>query len=123
VPEGADRLTAPLHWRRAWHHRFDQSGEPARAICRQSRIKLPGDLLQQVRPTEQQVGLSRPSRPARAGRIQGIRWTGRRKSPGCRVILVDEVLATGRKGGCLDTGTAARQGRAAGRAGFCPGCR
>src|SRR6516165_7957967 len=58
--QGADMLIpVPLHWRRAWHRRFNQSGALARVIERQSGIRLRGDLLQRVRPTEQQVGLSR----------------------------------------------------------------
>src|ERR1700736_2174508 len=58
--DGADMLIpVPLHWRRAWGRRFNQSGALARAIERQSNIKLRGDILQRVRATEQQGGLTR----------------------------------------------------------------
>src|ERR1700747_3146617 len=67
--EDADMLIpVPLHWRRAWHRRYNQSGALARVIEQASRVKLRGDLLQRVRPTEQQVGLSRPQR---ASNVQG----------------------------------------------------
>src|ERR1700744_5002740 len=52
----ADALVpVPLHWRRAWHRRFDQSAALARIIQDSSRVKLRGDLLARVRATEQQV--------------------------------------------------------------------
>ena len=39
--EGADMLIpVPLHWRRAWHRRYNQSGALARAIERQSGVAL-----------------------------------------------------------------------------------
>src|ERR1700747_681972 len=67
--DGADMLIpVPLHWRRAWGRRFNQSGALARAIERQSGVILRGDLLQRVRATEQQVGLSRAQR---ASNVQG----------------------------------------------------
>src|SRR5262244_2645856 len=67
--DGADMLIpVPLHWRRSWHRRYNQSGALARAIERQSGVRLRGDLLQRVRATEQQVGLSRAQR---ASNVQG----------------------------------------------------
>ena len=67
--DGADMLIpVPLHWRRAWHRRYNQSGALARAIERKSGIRFRGDILQRVRATEQQVGLSRPQR---ASNVQG----------------------------------------------------
>src|SRR6201985_3815036 len=61
-------IPVPLHWRRAWGRRFNQSGALARVIERQSGIKLRGDLLQRVRQTQQQIGLSRKER---ASNVQG----------------------------------------------------
>src|SRR5437764_8962882 len=59
--DGADMLIpVPLHWRRAWHRRYNQSGALARSIERATGVRLRGDLLHRVRPTEQQVGLSLP---------------------------------------------------------------
>src|SRR5215813_2376844 len=67
--DGADMLIpVPLHWQRAWGRRFNQSGALARAIERQRNVRLRGDLLQRVRATEQQVGLSRAQR---ASNVQG----------------------------------------------------
>src|SRR5262249_4942858 len=57
---GADMLIpVPLHWRRAWHRRYNQSGALARAIGKASGVKLHRDGLPRNRRTGQQVGLSR----------------------------------------------------------------
>jgi len=94
--QGADMLIpVPLHWRRAWHRRFNQSGALARVIERQSGIRLRGDVLQRVRPTEQQVGLSRAQR---ASNVQGafeVSADAKAELAGRRVVLVDDVLTSG----------------------------
>src|ERR1700726_842029 len=87
--EAADLLVpVPLHWRRAWHRRYNQSGALARAVERQSGVKLRGELLQRVRATEQQVGLSRAQR---ASNVQGaFQLSAEAKSivQGRRMVLV-----------------------------------
>ena len=94
--DGADMLIpVPLHWRRAWHRRYNQSGALARAIERQSGIRLRGDILQRVRATEQQVGLSRPQR---ASNVQGafkVSADRQAEIAGRRAILIDDVLTSG----------------------------
>ena len=93
---GADMLIpVPLHWRRAWHRRFNQSGVLARAIERQSSVRLRSDVLRRVRPTEQQVGLSRPQR---ASNVQGafeVSADAKGEIAGRRLILIDDVLTSG----------------------------
>ena len=94
--EAADLLVpVPLHWRRAWHRRYNQSGVLARAVERQSGVKLRGELLRRVRATEQQVGLSRSQR---ASNVQGafeVSADQRSEIQGRRVILIDDVLTSG----------------------------
>src|SRR5580693_1253162 len=59
----ADALVpVPLHWRRGWSRRYNQSGALARVIQRQTGVKLAAEALRRVRPTEQQIGLSRTER-------------------------------------------------------------
>src|SRR5260370_37962468 len=89
--DGADMLIpVPLHWRRAWHRRYNQSGALARVVERPSGVKLKGELLRRVRATEQQVGLS-PSQPA--SNVQGA-FEGSADqpaaNPGPRPGFVDE---------------------------------
>jgi ComF family protein len=94
--EQADMLIpVPLHWRRGWRRRYNQSGALAAVIGRQSGVKLTVEALRRVRPTEQQIGLSRSER---ASNVQGaFKVAGDRQSEiqGRRVILVDDVLTSG----------------------------
>jgi ComF family protein len=88
-------VPVPLHWRRGWSRRYNQSGVLARIISRQSGVKLASDALRRVRPTEQQVGLSRAQR---ASNVQGAFKVAPERAAevqGRRVILVDDVLTSG----------------------------
>jgi ComF family protein len=88
-------IPVPLHWRRAWGRRYNQSGALARVIARQTGVKLASDLLQRIRPTQQQIGLSRPQR---ASNVQGaFKVAPDRQSlmTGRRVVLIDDVLTSG----------------------------
>jgi ComF family protein len=93
---GADALVpVPLHWRRAWQRRYNQSGALAAVIARHSGVKLKAELLERSRATEQQVGLSRAQR---ASNVQGaFRVPVERQSEvlGARVVLIDDVLTSG----------------------------
>jgi ComF family protein len=84
-----------MHWRRAWSRRFNQSGALARVIERRTGVKLASEALRRVRPTEQQVGLSRTQR---ASNVQGaFRVAPDRKADIARrrVVLIDDVLTSG----------------------------
>jgi ComF family protein len=93
---GADMLVpVPLHWRRAWRRRYNQSGALARVIERQSGVRVRGDVLRRVRATEQQIGLSRAQR---ATNVQGafqVSPDRQAEVQGRRVILIDDVLTSG----------------------------
>ena len=94
--DGADVLVpVPLHWRRGFSRRFNQSGALARAISRQSGVPVSRDALRRIRPTEHQIGLSRKER---ATNVQGafrVAPERRAEIQGRRVILVDDVLTSG----------------------------
>jgi ComF family protein len=88
-------IPVPLHWRRGWSRRYNQSGALARVIERQTGVKLLSEVLRRVRPTLQQIGLSRAQR---ASNVQGaFKVAAERQSEiqGRRVILVDDVLTSG----------------------------
>lgn len=93
---GADMLVpVPLHWRRAWRRRYNQSGALARIIERQSEVEVRGEVLRRVRATEQQIGLSRAQR---ATNVQGafqVSPDRQAEIQGRRIILIDDVLTTG----------------------------
>ena len=94
--DGADLLVpVPLHWRRGFSRRFNQSGALARAISQHSGVAVSRDALRRVRPTEHQVGLSRAER---ATNVQGafkVAPARRAEILGRRVILIDDVLTSG----------------------------
>jgi ComF family protein len=88
-------IPVPLHWRRAWHRRYNQSGALASVIAGQSGVKAKPEWLERARATEQQVGLSRAQR---ASNVQGaFRVPAERQSElaGMKVVLVDDVLTSG----------------------------
>src|SRR5258705_2262917 len=57
-------VPVPLHWRRGWSRRYNQSGALARVISRQTSLKLAAEALPPVPATRQQIGLARPQRAA-----------------------------------------------------------
>lgn len=92
----ADLLVpVPLHWRRGFSRRFNQSGALARAISRHSGVAVSRDELRRVRPTEHQVGLSRAERAANVQGAFKVETSRRAEIQGRRVILVDDVLTSG----------------------------
>ena len=94
--DGADVLIpVPLHWRRGWSRRYNQSGALARSIAGQSGVPVAVDTLRRVRPTQQQVGLSRADR---ARNVQGAFKVAADRTGqvhGRRVVLIDDVLTSG----------------------------
>jgi ComF family protein len=96
ILQGADLVVpVPLHWRRGWSRRFNQSGALAKVIGRISGVPVAGTVLKRIRPTPQQIGLSRSER---AENVQGafqVPAERRSQAEGRRIVLVDDVLTTG----------------------------
>src|SRR6185295_12374764 len=86
----ADVLTpVPLHWRRQWARRFNQSAALAGAISALCHIPVAHGSLKRVRATPQQVGLSKTER---ADNVQGaFRVPAEHGADiaGRRVVLID----------------------------------
>lgn len=88
-------IPVPLHWRRRWMRRFNQSALLSEAISKASGVPVAYDALKRVKATPQQVGLSQS---ARALNVQGafrVSPTGKAAIEGRRLILVDDVITTG----------------------------
>ena len=88
-------VPVPLHWQRQWARRFNQSAMLAAAISVESAVPVAAAALKRVKPTAQQVGLSRTER---AKNVQGafrVPEEGKAAVAGRRLILVDDVLTSG----------------------------
>ncbi|MGO4712051.1 ComF family protein [Bradyrhizobium sp. 2TAF24] len=88
-------VPVPLHWRRAWSRRFNQSGLLARVVATQAGLPVASDALRRVKATRQQVGLTRSER---SDNVQGaFQVPPHRRSAiaGRHVVLVDDVLTSG----------------------------
>jgi ComF family protein len=94
--DDADALVpVPLHWRRLWARRFNQSAALAGAISVIGDVPVLHGTLKRVRATPQQVGLSKSER---ADNVQGaFRVPAEHKADitGRRLVLVDDVLTSG----------------------------
>ena len=92
----ADGLVpVPLHWKRLWARRFNQSAALAAEIGRRTQIPAVNGALARVRHTPQQVGLTKNQR---AENVQGVFRTRDDKKTdiaGRRLILIDDVLTSG----------------------------
>ena len=92
----ADALVpVPLHWRRHWARRFNQSALLSEIVAKASGVPVAYRALKRVKATPQQVGLSQS---ARAQNVQGafrVPAEGKAEVTGRRLILVDDVLTSG----------------------------
>jgi ComF family protein len=92
----ADALVpVPLHWRRLWLRRFNQSAALAQAIGRRSGLPVRPEMLRRVKPTPQQVGLSRAERERNVQGAFRVPSAARGEMVGRRLLVVDDVLTSG----------------------------
>ena len=88
-------IPVPLHWRRLWARRFNQSAALASAISALCGVPVAHGGLKRVRATPQQVGLSKAER---ADNVQGVFRVPDESKPeitGRRLVLIDDVLTSG----------------------------
>lgn len=92
----ADALVpVPLHWRRLWARRFNQSAMLAAAVSAESGVPIATGVLKRVKATAQQVGLSRAERAANVQGAFRVPKESRGAVAGRRLVLVDDVLTSG----------------------------
>jgi ComF family protein len=88
-------VPVPLHWRRLWARRFNQSAALAGAVSELAGQVVLHGAVKRVRATPQQVGLNKSER---AENVQGaFKVPPERKAEiaGRRLVLVDDVLTSG----------------------------
>jgi ComF family protein len=92
----ADALVpVPLHWRHLWARRFNQSATLAAAVSRHTGVSVAAGALKRVKPTAQQVGLSRTERTANVQGAFRVPDGGKAAVTGRRLVLIDDVLTSG----------------------------
>src|SRR6202163_3626617 len=87
-------VPVPLHWRRQWARRFNQSALLAAVIAKASGLRV-SHALKRVKSTAQQVGLARSERAQNVQGAFGVRPDARIEVAGRRLVLVDDVLTSG----------------------------
>ncbi len=92
----ADALVpVPLHWRRLWARRFNQSAALAKVVSQLSGVAVAHRALRRVKATPQQVGLSKNER---AENVQGafrVPKEAKAQIAGRHLVLIDDVLTSG----------------------------
>lgn len=99
---GADLLAeadflvpVPLHWRRLFQRRYNQSAELARALASLSKVRALPDGLVRTRRTPSQGGLSRQQRRENVEDAFRVKERYRPRIDGANVVLIDDVTTTG----------------------------
>jgi ComF family protein len=88
-------VPVPLHWRRQWARRFNQSTLLAEIIAKANGRAVAHGALKRVKATPQQVGLDKSGR---AQNVQGafrVPGEGKAEVAGRNLLLVDDVLTSG----------------------------
>jgi len=92
----ADALVpVPLHWRRLWARRYNQSALLAKVIGAECGVPVADTALKRIKATAQQVGLTQTQR---AENVQGafqVPPEGEAAAVGKRLVLIDDVLTSG----------------------------
>lgn len=92
----ADVITpTPLHWRRFFTRRFNQSAELARSIAALSGVEFAPMAVRRMKPTRQQVGLSASEREDNVRAAFAVPEAQDIAVRGRRVLVVDDVYTTG----------------------------
>ena len=95
VAEADAIVPVPLHWRRQWARRFNQSALLGEIIAKASGRPVMYGALKRVKATPHQVGLDKSGR---AQNVQGafrVPPGGKAEVAGRRLVLVDDVLTSG----------------------------
>ena len=88
-------VPVPLHRRRFFLRRFNQSAELARALSARCGVAFHGDLVTRIRGTKQQVGLKARERAENVRGAFSVTEKGAALLRGRNVVLVDDVITTG----------------------------
>ncbi len=95
LERGVILVPVPLHRRKLWRRRFNQSALLAQIMARGTPARAEPLILQRIRPTRPQVGLGRAARQRNVRRAFAVAEGRAGTLRGRHVVLVDDVLTTG----------------------------
>lgn len=95
LPDTDIIVPVPLHWRRLWARRFNQSALLAKIVGEKAGIEVVHDAIGRTKATPQQVGLSKPQRALNVQGAFRVAPADKAKVAGRRVLLIDDVLTSG----------------------------
>ncbi len=94
--DGTDAIVpVPLHRRRLWFRRYNQSALLAQRLAHGSGLKYLPEMLIRSRATRQQVGLDLAQRQKNVRRAFAVPEAAKAQLGGLNILLVDDVLTTG----------------------------
>lgn len=93
--DGPVLVPVPLHPRRQFRRRYNQSTELARALGRRVGLAVDPLLVERKRATRQQVGLSAEQRRRNVAGAFAVHPDAAQRLRGRGVVLVDDVITTG----------------------------
>jgi ComF family protein len=88
-------VPVPLHRRRFFSRRFNQSAELARGVARLTALPFEPGALQRVKATRQQVGLGQRERAENVRAAFAVPAAAADRVRGRRVLVIDDVYTTG----------------------------
>ncbi|WP_375638719.1 ComF family protein [Bartonella sp. MF74HXZ] len=88
-------IPIPLHFRRFWERRYNQSAELARYIAAAQKKLLKPSWLVRCRHTRPQVSLSSRERKLNVKNAFKVSHKVKKYLKGCSVLLIDDVFTTG----------------------------
>jgi ComF family protein len=95
VAEAEVVVPVPLHWRRFFKRKFNQSAELGRSVSRLAGLPFSPTAVRRVKITRQQVGLERREREENVRAAFRVPPESEIEIAGRRVLLVDDVFTTG----------------------------
>ena len=95
IPDADIVVPVPLHWRRFFFRRFNQSAELARAVARLTGKHFEPSAVRRVKVTRQQVGLGQREREDNVRGAFRVPSETEINVSGRHVLLVDDMYTTG----------------------------
>jgi ComF family protein len=88
-------VPVPLHWRRRWARRFNQSALLAELIAKASGRAVAHTVLKRIKATPQQVGLDKSERAQNVQSAFRVPPECKVEVAGRKLVLIDDVLTSG----------------------------